>query len=126
MFEVVKTGLLPSPAPVNGTVKSGNMIYSVQVPRDQTTGKTAVGDIKVQMRQTLANLKQAVEAGGGRLADVAMVIIYITRKSDFPGMNEVYKEFFHDPYPSRATIVAELMGEGCLVEIVAHVNLHKA
>jgi hypothetical protein len=32
MFEVVKTGLLPSPAPVNGTVKSGNMIYSVQVP----------------------------------------------------------------------------------------------
>ena len=71
MFEVVKTGLLPSPAPVNGTVKSGNMIYSVQVPRDQTTGKTAVGDIKVQMRQTLANLKQAVEAGGGSLADVS-------------------------------------------------------
>ncbi len=41
-------------------------------------------------------------------------------------MNEVYKEFFHDPYPSRATIVAELMGEGTLVEIVAHANLGKA
>ena len=38
MFEVVKTGLLPSTAPVNGTVKSGTTIYSVQVPRDQTTG----------------------------------------------------------------------------------------
>ena len=126
MFEVVKTGLLPSSAPVNGTVKSGNTIYSVQVPRDQTTGKTVQGDIRVQMRQTLQNLKQAVEAGGGTLADVAQVIIYIVRKSDFEGMNEVYKEFFREPYPSRATIVAELMGEGCLVEIVAHVNLGKA
>jgi enamine deaminase RidA (YjgF/YER057c/UK114 family) len=126
MFEVVKTGLLPSTAPVNGTVKSGNLIYSVQVPRDQTTGQTIVGDIRVQMRQTLSNLRQAVEAGGGGLADVAQVIIYITRKSDFDGMNEVYKEFFREPYPSRATIVAELIGEGCLVEIVAHVNLARA
>src|SRR5882724_5863573 len=97
MFEVVKTGLLPSPAPVNGTVKSGNMIYSVQVPRDQTTGKTVEGEIKVQMRQTLSNLKQAIEAGGGTLTDVAQVIIYNPRKSDFAGMNDVYKEFFHDP-----------------------------
>ena len=40
MFEVVKTGLLPSPAPVNGTVRAGQTIYSVQVPRDQKTGKT--------------------------------------------------------------------------------------
>ena len=126
MFEVVKTRLLPSTAPVNGTVKSGATIYSVQVPRDQKTGKTVDGDIKVQMRQTLSNLKQAIEGGGGTLADVAQVIIYITRKSDFAGMNEVYKEFFHEPYPSRATIVAELMGEGTLVEIVAHANLGKA
>jgi enamine deaminase RidA (YjgF/YER057c/UK114 family) len=126
MFEVVKTGLLPSTAPVNGTVKSGNVIYSVQVPRDQKTGKTIEGDIKVQMRQTLANLKQAVEAGGGSLADVAQVIIYLVHHSDFAGMNEVYKEFFKDPYPSRATIVAQLIDPACRVEIVAHATIGKA
>lgn len=126
MFEVIKTGLMPSSAPVNGTVKAGTTIYSVQVPRDQKTGKTVEGDIKVQMRQTLANLKQALAGAGGTLADVAQVIIYITRKSDFAGMNEVYKEFFHEPYPSRATIVADLMGEGTLVEIVVHAHLGKA
>jgi 2-iminobutanoate/2-iminopropanoate deaminase len=126
MFEVVKTGLLPSSAPVNGTVRAANTIYSVQVPRDQKTGKTVDGDIKVQMRQTLLNLKQAVEAGGGSLADVAQVIIYLVHKSDFNGMNEVYKEFFPQPHPSRATVIAELMGEGCLVEIVAHAHIGKA
>ncbi len=126
MFEVVKTGLLPSPAPVNGTVRAGSTIYSVQVPRDQSTGKTVEGGIDVQMRQTLQNLKQAMEAGGGTLADVAQVIIYLTRKSDFDGMNKVYKEFFQQPYPSRATIVADLIGEGCLVEIVAHAHLGSA
>jgi enamine deaminase RidA (YjgF/YER057c/UK114 family) len=126
MFEVVKTGLLPSPAPVNGTVRAGSTIYSVQVPRDQSTGKTVEGGIEVQMRQTLQNLKQAIEAGGGTLADITQVIIYLTRKSDFDGMNKVYKEFFQQPYPSRATIVADLIGEGCLVEIVAHAHLGSA
>lgn len=126
MFKVVQTGLLPSPAPVNGTVRSGDIICSVQVPRDQKTGKTVEGDIKVQMRQTLSNLKQAIEAGSGTLADVAQVIIYLVHHSDFAGMNEVYKEFFKDPYPSRATIVAQLIDSACRVEIVAHANLSKA
>jgi 2-iminobutanoate/2-iminopropanoate deaminase len=125
MFQVVKTGLLPSSAPVNGTVRSGDIVYSVQVPRDQTTGKTIEGDIKVQMRQTLSNLKQAIEASGGTLADVAQVIIYLVHASDFDGMNEVYKEFFQDPYPSRATIIAQLIGSTTRVEIVAHANLAK-
>ena len=82
-----------------------------------------MGGIEVQMRQTLKNLKQAIEAGGGTLADVAQVIIYLTRKSDFDKMNDVYTEFFQQPYPSRATVIADLMGEGCLVEIVVHAHI---
>jgi enamine deaminase RidA (YjgF/YER057c/UK114 family) len=45
----------------------GNMIYTAQVPRYPKIGKMTDGDIKVQMRQTLTNLKQAIEAGGGKL-----------------------------------------------------------
>lgn len=126
MFDVVKTGLLPSSAPVNGTTKAGNVIYSVQVPRDQTTGRAVEGGMDAQARQTFKNLKQAVEAGGGTLADVAQVVIYITDKADFPAMNAVYKEFFREPYPSRATIVAELMGDNTLIEILAYAHLGPA
>jgi 2-iminobutanoate/2-iminopropanoate deaminase len=126
MFKVVETGLAPSTAPVNGTVRSGDTVYSVQVPRDPKTGKIVDGDITVQMRQTLSNLKQAIEAAGGTLADVAQVIIYLVHPSDFDAMNGVYKAFFKEPYPSRATILAQLIGSTTRVEIVAHANLAKA
>lgn len=126
MFSVVDTGLAPSKAPVNGTVRAGDVLYMAHVPRDPRTGEMLQGDITVQMRQTLSNLKQAVEAAGGTLKDVAQVIIYIIDKADFPEMNEVYKEYFSQPYPSRATLVVkELLSPGIRVEIVAHAYLGK-
>jgi 2-iminobutanoate/2-iminopropanoate deaminase len=124
MFTVIDTGLAPSKAPVNGTVRAGNMIYTAQVPRDPKTGEMTGGDIKIQMRQTLTNLKQAVEAGGGTLGDIVQVLVYLVDASDGAGMNEVYKEFFRPPYPSRATVVVkELMGPTMRVEIIAHAYL---
>jgi 2-iminobutanoate/2-iminopropanoate deaminase len=124
MFRVVDTGLAPSKAPVNGTVRAGNMIYTAQVPRDPKTGEMTGGDIKVQMRQTLTNLKQAIDAGGGTLGDIVQVFVYLVDASDAAGMNEVYKEFFPPPYPSRATVVVkELVGPTMRVEIIAHAYL---
>lgn len=124
MFTVVETGLAPSKAPVNGTVRAGNMIYTAQVPRDPKTGKMTDGDIRLQMRQTLTNLKQAIEAGGGKLSDIVQVMVYLVDAADGAGMNEVYKEFFLPPYPSRATVVVkELMGPAMRVEIIAHAYL---
>lgn len=124
MFTVVETGLAPSKGPVNGTVKAGDVIYTAQVPRDPRTGEMVEGDITVQMRQTLANLKQAVEAGGGRLEDIVQILIYLVDAADGPAMNEVYREFFKQPYPSRATVVVkELMGPTMRVELIAHAHL---
>jgi len=124
MFSVVDTGLAPSKGPVNGTVRAGNVLYMAHVPRDPRTGEMVTGEMTAQMRQTLSNLKQAVEAAGGSLRDVAQVLIYLTDSSDFAAMNEVYKEYFTQPYPSRATfVVKELLSPGIRVEIVAHAYL---
>lgn len=124
MFSVVDTGLAPSKGPVNGTVRASNVLYMAHVPRDPRTGEMVTGEMTAQMRQTLSNLKQAVEAAGGTLRDVAQVLIYLTDSSDFTAMNEVYKEYFSQPYPSRATfVVKELLSPGIRVEIVAHAYL---
>jgi enamine deaminase RidA (YjgF/YER057c/UK114 family) len=124
MFTVVDTGLAPSKGPVNGTVRAGNVIYTAQVPRDPNTGEMTGGDITVQMRQTLTNLKQAMESVGGTLEDIAQVVIYLVDSADGPAMNAVYQEFFKQPYPSRATIVVkELMGPTMRVELIAHAYL---
>jgi 2-iminobutanoate/2-iminopropanoate deaminase len=97
MFTVVETGLAPSKAPVNGTVRAGNIVYTAQVPRDPRTGEMTGGDITVQMRQTLTNLKQAIEAAGGRLEDIAQVLIYLVDPADGPAMNEVYRSSSSHP-----------------------------
>lgn len=126
MFTVVDTGLAPSKGPVNGTVRAGDIVYMAHVPRDPATGEMVQGDIKVQMRQTLTNMKQAVEAAGGTLKDVAQIVIYIVESTDAPAMNEVYKEFFSQPFPSRATVVVkELLSPAMRVELVAHAYLGK-
>mgnify|MGYP003551339439 CR=1 FL=1 len=78
--------------------------------------------VEREMRRRAA--EQAIEAAGGTLADVAQVMIYLVHSTDFARMNEVYKEYFSPPYPSRATVVVkELMGPTMRVEIVAHANL---
>ena len=126
MFTVVDTGLAQSKGPVNGTVRAGDIVYMAHVPRDPRTGEMVQGDMTVQMRQTLSNMKQAVEAAGGTLRDVAQIVIYIVDAADAPAMNEVYKEYFAQPYPSRATVVVkELLSPGIRVELVAHAYLGK-
>ena len=126
MFTVVDTGLAQSKGPVNGTVRAGDIVYMAHVPRDPRTGEMVQGDMTVQMRQTLANMKQAVEAAGGTLRDVAQIVIYIVDAADAPAMNEVYKEYFAQPFPSRATVVVkELLSPGIRVELIAHAYLGK-
>ena len=60
----------------------------------------------------------------GSSSDIVQVLVYLIDPADGAGMNEVYKEFFPPPYPSRATVVVkELMGPTMRVEIIAHAYL---
>lgn len=124
MFSVVKTGIARSMAPVNGTVRAGDRIHTTQIPKDPKTGAVVEGDMTVQMRRTLENLKISMEAAGGSLRDVVQVLIFITDASDFDAMNRVYVEFFSEPFPTRATVVVkELIGGKTRVEIQAQASL---
>ncbi|SHI36216.1 Enamine deaminase RidA, house cleaning of reactive enamine intermediates, YjgF/YER057c/UK114 family [Roseomonas rosea] len=124
MFEVVETGIVKSKGPINGTVKKGNLVLTAQVPKDPETGAIIPGDIETQTRRTLSNLKMAIEAAGGTLADVMLCQIYLVEPGDAAGMNAVYREFFQEPYPCRATVVVkELLAPGMRIELIATAQL---
>lgn len=122
MFEVVDWGLPRNKGPVSNAVRAGGKVYTVQIPRDPASGEVlAQGDIREQTRQCLSNLDKVMKAAGGSLADVVQVLVYLVEGADAEGMNEVYKEFFKDPYPNRATVVVkELLVPGMRVEMVVH------
>lgn len=123
MREFVQTHLKVSDtAPVEWAMKGGNVLYTAQIPIRED-GSIETGDITAQARLTLDNLKRTVEAAGGTMDDVTQVLVYLPHKSDFAGMNEVYRTFFSKPYPNRATIVADLMVEGARIEVVAYAHI---
>jgi 2-iminobutanoate/2-iminopropanoate deaminase len=122
MFEVVETGLARTKnIPLNGTVKAGKFVYTSQIPKDPQTAQLIQGDIEVQTRRLLLNLKQSMEAAGGGMADVCQVVAFLTDSADFAGMNRVYTELFAAPYPNRSVVVVkELLAPGMRVEMVTH------
>lgn len=124
MFDVVETGIARSKGPVSGTVRKGNLVITAQIPKDPGTGAVVQGDIETQTRRTLANLRMAIEAAGGTLADVMLVQVYLVDPADAAGMNRVYAEVFAEPFPCRATVVVkELLAPGMRIEIVAQAQL---
>ena len=119
MYQKITTGLAEARGPVSTAVTSGGFLFTAQIAKD-ASGDIVPGDIRVQTRQLLENLRTTVAAAGGTLRDVAQVVVYLIDKADFDAMNEVYASFFEAPYPARATVVVkELIAPGLRVEMVA-------
>ena len=115
--KTVSTDRAPKPAgPYSQAIVSGNTIYVAgQGPFDPKTGKMAP-NFEEQAVQVLENIKAIVEASGATLADVTKVNVYLADLSNFARMNEVYKRYFVEAYPARATIGAQLLG-GMMIEV---------
>ncbi|MFD9128178.1 RidA family protein [Kitasatospora sp. NPDC059571] len=122
----IRTDGAPAPAWTfsQGVRKGPILQVSGQGPQDPATGAYLYpGDVRAQTRRTLENVRAVVEAGGGTLEDVVMFRVYLTKRADFPLMNEVYAEFIDEHVkgvkPCRTTVFVELPQEPMLVEIDA-------
>lgn len=100
-----------------GTVWRDLIFVSGQGPLDPKTGQIVGETIEEQARVTLRNVKGIVEAGGGTMADVLRVTVFLSDMRLFDRFNAVYRTFFDPPYPARSCVEAGLAG--ILVEIDA-------
>ena len=124
MFEVVRSKLTPSKGPISGVVRKGPLVITAQIPKNPETGEIVPGDIAVQTRRTLDNLRLAMEGAGGSLADVMMVQVFLIDSADAAPMNAVWREVFAEPFPCRATVVVEeLLAPGMRIELIATAHL---
>jgi len=117
----VSTEKAPKPAgPYSQAIVAGNTIYVAgQGPFDPKTGAMAAS-FEEQTVQVLENIKAIVEAAGATLGDVVKVNVYLADLANFAKMNEVYKRYFVEDYPARATLGSQLLrGMGIEVECIA-------
>lgn len=106
--------------PYSQGIKAGNTIYvSGQLPIDPATGEFAGTDIAAQTRQSLTNIQNILAAAGTNMSKVVKTTVLLADITEFGAMNEVYAEFFQEPYPARAAFQVAAIPKGAKVEIEA-------
>ena len=103
--------------PYSQAIEANGFVYaSGQLPIDPATGEFPEG-IKAQTRQSLTNAKAILEAAGLSMKNVVKTTVLLADIADFGAMNEVYSEFFSEPFPARSAFVVKSVPKGALVEI---------
>ncbi|MER3522848.1 MAG: reactive intermediate/imine deaminase [Ignavibacteria bacterium] len=88
-----------------------------QVALDAATGQIVEGDIKVQTRRVLENIKAILQAAGTDLRHVVKTTVFLKDLSEFGAMNEVYAGYFPNDPPARSTVEVARLPRDVRVEI---------
>ena len=97
------------------------LFISGQLPINPETGEMPE-DVAAQTKQSLSNLKAILEQDGLTMSDVVKTTIFVKDIEEFAAVNEVYGEFFSEPYPARSTIEVARLPKDAKVEIEAIVT----
>ena len=82
-----------------------------------TSGEFAGADVKSQAQRSLQNLQAILSEAGLGFENVVKTTIFLADIADFAAVNEIYAEFFKEPYPARSTVAVKTLPKGGLVEI---------
>jgi 2-iminobutanoate/2-iminopropanoate deaminase len=87
------------------------------VPKSSQASVDAAGNIVVdsfegECRRAFDNLGKILTAAGLGFEDVVQVRNYLGSQKDLAAFNQIYREYFKEPYPARTTIM------GCLGDLL--------
>ena len=109
----------PAVGPYSPCVGVGDMVFvSGQIPLGPD-GKVVAYTPKDQAHRSLDNLRLTLEAAGLGMKDVVKTTIFLQDMDDFGAVNEVYAEYFSEPYPARSTVQVARLPKDVRVEIEA-------
>ena len=81
---------------------------------------SGAGDMRMQVRQVLQNIRAVLASMGGTMADVVSLVHYATDIEAFMGTGDIRREFFTPPFPVTTTVqVARLYHPDLIIEVTA-------
>jgi enamine deaminase RidA (YjgF/YER057c/UK114 family) len=104
---------------------TGTLVYVAgQVPTDASGKLVGEGDLEAQAEQVFKNLKLAIEAAGGTMADIVKMNVYLVAEvgqAEIPKFRAVRDRYVNTAKPPASTlaVITRLAQPGWLIEIEA-------
>ncbi len=100
---------------------AGQVVYlKGQVSLNVAGEVVGAGDMKVQTRQVLDNIKTMLRGIGGEMGDIVSLTHYVTDIARFMETGPIRREFFAAPFPVTTTVqVGALYRPELVIEITA-------
>lgn len=118
MKPIVTSAAPAAIGPYSQAIEVNGFVYaSGQLPIDPATGAFPEGGVQEQTRQSLLNVKAILSEAGLTLANVVKTTVYLADMGDFAAMNEIYSQFFSQPFPARSAVAVKALPKGALVEV---------
>ncbi len=104
--------------PYSPALKLSDFVYlSGQIPVDPETNEIVSGGIQQQTHQVMQNILTILDEMSLETRHVVKTTVFLTDMADFAAMNEVYAQYFEEPYPARSCIQVGALPKGARVEI---------
>jgi putative endoribonuclease L-PSP len=104
--------------PYSQAVEANGFVFaSGQLGINPATGEFVEGDVQAQTRQALTNARAIMNEAGLDLNNVIKTTVFLSDMANFAAMNEIYAEFFSEPYPARSAVAVKTLPKNALVEV---------
>lgn len=104
--------------PYSQGISFGNMIFlSGQIPINTQSGEVVKGGIEEQTRQVFGNISAILKQEQSDFSKVIKTTVFLKDLSEFATFNNIYAEYFQEPYPARSCIEVSRLPKDVLVEI---------
>ena len=111
----------PPTAHYTQAVRAGDTVYLAGLCGDDPISGSIMGDgdMAIEAKYALENLRYTIEAAGGTLEDIVKVNVYVTDLNKMSDFNRVYVTYFKENPPARIAMEVQGLAGGAMLELDA-------
>ena len=123
MSKVISTDKAPAAiGPYSQAIETDGFVFtSGVIPVNPATGEIPV-TVEEQANQAFSNLRNLIEASGNSISQVIKTTVFIKEMNDFGKINEIYAQYFSEPFPARSCVEVARLPKDVLLELEAIVK----
>jgi 2-iminobutanoate/2-iminopropanoate deaminase len=103
--------------PFSEAVRVDDILFLSGMIGTDSTGRLVAGGIRAEARQTMENIRTALERNHLALTDVVKCTVMLADIAEWGTFNEVYATFFPGPKPARSALGASGLARNARVEV---------